>query len=218
MYKLRQIFYRLRYKWEHIRYIKLISFREFIGRNRRVLEIILSTITICIATALYLVTQRQADISKDTLTLMEKNAQIEMRAYVGTVDMNTVIPIAGKIPFFQFNLKNFGKTPANKVVFRKMIKIGTGIYDVDFNYLEKFVTENIVYLPPDVAIPQEHEYHRAVRRTEVDSINNGTLVWCILGIITYIDVFEKEHITTFAYKYDPRLKGIYAVKDYTKMR
>ncbi|NIM05972.1 MAG: hypothetical protein GTN65_10250 [Armatimonadetes bacterium] len=56
--------------------------------------------------------------------------------------------------------------------------------------------------------------YRKPTEEEVDNIKSGKITVYFFGEIAYEDIFEKQHLTTFAYYANPSMKGWSALHTY----
>ncbi len=129
-----------------------------------------------------------------------KATEIENRGYV-TIG-RTMSPLSYSVGYnlsIEWNMQNFGKTPAYRVKQISRMQL-IPFPDEEFATFRTTVVDSGFILSPNDVMPKTFRAPE-LRQGQVDSINQGNLYFAIL--ITYEDIFRKPHWTVGYYRYQP---------------
>lgn len=144
--------------------------------------------------------------------IARSTAQRELRAYVIAKDHAVCGIHTGWNMTFRVKIENFGQTPASELRFRTLVRATTG--DVDEYRMmfrgarEKGTFSNAIIGPGDFHV-HENTMEAPLDEATCGQIYSGDMKLIFAGIISYLDVFGKRHLTTFKYLLIPP-EGMYS--------
>jgi len=178
-------------------------------------QIFLVIVNIVMVASFIVVSCNQIQNTNRIINLAEKNAKIELRAYLEIESFDFKQFIVGKEIIFEVKMTNVGKTPAYKIKRWVMLKPGgTGIYKSDF----KDINEYEILAPTlGTTIPYLNIMNTKINLEQNDSIDiiNGDKFFAVWGEFIYQDIFGEAQLTPFAFQYIARDSNfyIYNIKD-----
>lgn len=145
---------------------------------------------------------KAAKAAEDSVTFARESAHLDQRAWVGPMGIRGNPPEVNKDFVADVTVKNRGRTFARKVEVkwhvREVPRQQTPDFDNEMDTPSQ-TSNSVGLMPPD------GEYiikaHGAVRPDQaiVDRIQSGAVRVFIFGKLTYTDVFDCSHWTTFCY-------------------
>jgi hypothetical protein len=135
----------------------------------------------------------------------ERNTKRELRAYVMVSIITKHVFEQDKEFTYILKIKNTGRTPASKIVYRNGIKIGgTGINDNEISRLET-QKQDVDVLGSELELGCLVNTGRILDPVIYNDIVNGKRKIFIIGSIIYEDIFKETHRTRYC--------RIYSVSD-----
>lgn len=147
-----------------------------------------------------------------------KRDQVDQRAWVGIIEMEDPEIKEGPPITFKVTAKNFGKTPAKKVVSTIMagsLPLGEPFVPQYPVALDTFPHEGgvgVVY--PSMEVPLQSKPVGPMKEEGIAALRDSRIVMYIWGKISYEDVFRIEHHTTFCLFMHPTLQRVSQCKTY----
>jgi len=138
-----------------------------------------------------------ADTAKRTVDAMEATAELQLRAYV-FVEADAIRSVEdGKIPASTTLIKNTGLTPAYDVKHWGGISIvKNGDEPPDFSDAENEF-EGPVQIAPNGELIVNNIYDKKLTESDIKNLKSKECVIYVYGRITYTDIFNKPHWTTY---------------------
>jgi len=144
--------------------------------------------------------EESAKQSKTALDYTIEKSKLDQRAWV-TISRAVINPpiVAGKTSYITITLKNSGKSPALKTRFRQAAKLVSELPrglmpQVSSNKL----IESVSVIGPD-GTTMNHFALVPLSEWQVSLLNSGKGMIVTFGSITYFDIFDIKHDTTFCF-------------------
>ena len=155
-------------------------------------------------------TDSSINLTKQIAATQEKFAKIETRAYI-IFKTKKVIQFDGEKELkFKYIIENYGKTPAYGLLVKTGFKFSkVGVYATDFNNLKINATplEGTATLGATQELVIVHASEgKKLHSAMFNDIEQGKLLFFIMGIIYYNDTFGDKHWTRFCLQYQWRDK------------
>ena len=158
-----------------------------------------SSIPLFIASASLVVSFCALLVTSFQLFTIRRNAQRQMRAYLGVLDHKISDVAEGQRPRLQISVKNFGQTPARKVQYWLHSKLDE--YPLQNNLPERpFRSERIVLFPTDGTTPT-FELADPFNAADMAGLQSGNRRLYVYGQIRYTDAFDHDRNTYFRLMY-----------------
>lgn len=146
--------------------------------------------------------KRSADIAGMSLTASKKLSEEDRRAWVSVESVREIKPQIGKPLLFSVSFKNTGKTPGK----RFSVIVSREITDKDREpTLEDRDIPRRSYgiIPPNGGYVANLYVIDNVTKEINDLLNSGKIIVYFYGKVTYDDIFNKPHWTTFCSRFIP---------------
>lgn len=139
-----------------------------------------------------------------------ESSRLEQRAWIGFKEMKmmTLAPIR-----VDFKLMNSGKTPALDVVLAVNVSLRV---DCPMDELTNPTKRNHAVIFPGSDTYEIIQVGGSPSQEELNSINTGQKVLCVIGEIEYIDVFSKPHRTPLCGLYRPEQNVFYSCNEHKR--
>jgi len=146
------------------------------------------------------------DNANRNIGLAEKRTQLELRAYLKMTDFELAQFNAGEKIIIKYRIENVGKTIARNVKEKLILKLGgTGIYPIDF---ENSVTKDSIGKTISIHNRKNTIFisDKPISLTDSIRIANGDLFMGFADILTYRDVFDSLHTTSYCWRFDTTIQ------------
>ncbi|NIM67826.1 MAG: hypothetical protein GTO55_06745 [Armatimonadetes bacterium] len=147
-----------------------------------------------------------------TLCQTIRMSRTDQRAWVGQTDPDGKIDPRAPLNC-TITIKNFGRTPALNVKQEVHLRFQPANNPFVPDAPEAKQPGSNCVLQPDQEVKAYVTYRKPTEE-EVDNIKSGKITVYFFGEIAYEDIFEKQHLTTFAYYANPSMKGWSALHTY----
>ena len=147
-----------------------------------------------------------------TLNHMRESSERQLRAYVlmdsgSVLDSTATIPPQpeqANTPFAGLLIKNFGQTPAYKVISYAQIAVIPRANENTLPVVPPIPEQFSNTLGPSATFNKRVSFDRPLSPHEIDDIRIGTRAIYLYGRIEYQDAFKKRHYTDFRLHYTGR--------------
>jgi hypothetical protein len=140
----------------------------------------------------------------ESIRLTEKNARLDLRAWVATVSARSPPPSSKEKLVIQVLIKNTGKTFARDVTISQCMQLVPNENEPKFEREEGMNVVKGMLLMPNGDYTMTLDVKDQWSEEWIDSFKSGKWGICVFGIITYYDIFGIDHWTKFCYMLDPR--------------
>jgi len=139
-------------------------------------------------------------VSRETYLLNQHTLQISERAWVLPKDASIRGPIElGGLPVAKVTFTNTGHSPALRVKIRHRIAISrsAGVPEMAMPIPPLKGAESIAVIAPEGIFASEIAVDTRLDDAQVSQLNSKEWVITTYGLVTYLDVFDKQHETSF---------------------
>lgn len=158
------------------------------------MDFIIALGTLILAAATIWLAARTGDI----IISAEKSSERQLRAYV-LVDTLKIMDLAvGKMPSAIITIKNFGQTPAKKII--HTTRLGFSTYPewvAPQEDVPEYLSESM--LGPQATGTAQTPTGLIISQNEINALNNKTHAIYVLGKIQYKDIFGISRSTKYKY-------------------
>jgi hypothetical protein len=158
---------------------------------------------------------RAARAAENSLTFARENAHLDQRAWVAAIDVRGTPQVGKEFEVFLL-VKNSGKTFAKEFEILKIVEgvVGGKEPRLDIEENMRGVLQSLRQDRGVSVLAPNSEFtasltlnnHEEISQTQLDQIKSGQLVIFFHGKMTYRDIFNCPHWTTFCLRLDPSLK------------
>ena len=140
---------------------------------------------------------KSAKAAEDSVNFAKETAQLDQRAWVNIQWLRLQTPLTPNAQaIVEMSVKNSGRTPAYNVKVRSNIYVGNDRIPLDENVPPVGRTsETTIGANADTPIGTKQQ--NILDQTAIDSIKHGESSLFTVGIITYRDVFGRQHRTDY---------------------
>lgn len=179
--------------------------------------IVIATIVIAISTVVYTIyARKQWKIMASTI----EHFHLDQRAWIGVNQISGIkYADSGKQVYIkegqqfipEISFTNSGKTPAINV--KTAIRMGwlkAGVQpDFPLTDAESVLNSTTYVVNPNVvSYFSPALFDKLPTKSDIDKLTSGQDYICVIGMITYEDIFHRSHFTKFCMKLDPDLTRI----------
>lgn len=159
---------------------------------------------------------KAAKAAEDSVTLAKESARIDQRAWVAVTGIVS-LPEANKPFVANANLRNSGKTFAKSVVVTVHSRVIENKIDEPAFEQSPPESNSVSILPPSADFECGIYNTKILPQVAIDKLYSGEIRLFVFGKITYKDIFNCPHWTTFCYVFHPASRRFVAYKTYNEI-
>jgi hypothetical protein len=163
---------------------------------------------------------RSYALSRQIAETQERSSRIQTRAYIGFSAISKYTFKIGQTMVVVAEWKNAGQTPANRIITRSGIKIGTGVYLHEIDSLERGAwtkPKDVNTLGPGMTMTTG-TYGREFGPTDSLFVFGRQRKLFAYGIMTYFDSHKHCDTTRFCFEFDPIGQQFFASTFYNETK
>jgi hypothetical protein len=146
---------------------------------------------------------RQWDTMERTLEMSDKTMKIDERAWVTPKEAKIRLPIAaGLVPMIRVVYQNTGRSPSRETKVRHSITVlmANRIPNEKMPDMQSVADdETIALIGPQVTHRTEVLLKRPLTEKDIAHLNSKEWLLMTYGLVTYLDIFDIKHETTFCF-------------------
>ncbi|MEP7349420.1 MAG: hypothetical protein ABI668_05645 [Sphingorhabdus sp.] len=144
------------------------------------------------------------DTGKATEAMREANSiarnshQMQLRAYIGCIEIKAYKFRSGLAPSFGFKIKNAGQSPALRVrcYAQLFVEMDQTPHEAKIRF-GGIPDRSVITILPGQSPNVEWQFPHPLDAVVYKAVTDGTAAFVYAGIVEYWDIFGKRHISTF---------------------